>query len=346
MSSQTDRTYDASAPSPYAPRWVRHATQRPRRIQTIGEGRSTLRDNDLRATEPLAAQRHEHTAPPLAARHPEGDEDLVIDDFRVPRSLDPGTVPDPWPASRSRIRTGVFGMFGRLALAVAIAGVGAFIAVGKLSVSLPDASGASDQPQPKTAVASRFDFPAPAAPDTKAPETKTISESVASETQARPSQPIMTTPAAPQPELPPMKVATATPTLPAAAAAPSNPVIASPPAVPAPAAPPVVASAVDAPPGLDPNSEEVASLVKRGEGLATAGDIAAARLMLRRAAESHNARAALALAATYDPLVLKKIGAFGVSPDVATARRWYEKAQEYGSAEAPRRLELLASRGQ
>ena len=80
--------------------------------------------------------------------------------------------------------------------------------------------------------------------------------------------------------------------------------------------------------------------------MASAGDIAAARLMLRRAAEAHNARAALALAATYDPLVLKKIGAFGVSPDIATARRWYEKAQEYGSAEAPRRLELLASRGQ
>jgi TPR repeat protein len=65
---------------------------------------------------------------------------------------------------------------------------------------------------------------------------------------------------------------------------------------------------------------------------------------LRRAAEARNAQAALALGATYDPGVLETLGIFGVSPDVAKARSWYEKARAYGSAEAPRRLDLLATR--
>jgi len=40
--------------------------------------------------------------------------------------------------------------------------------------------------------------------------------------------------------------------------------------------------------------------------------------------------------------VLRTLGIFGVTPDVAMARSWYEKAKAFGSAEAPRRLELLA----
>ena len=52
-----------------------------------------------------------------------------------------------------------------------------------------------------------------------------------------------------------------------------------------------------------------------------------------------------ALGATYDPVVFRSLGIFGVTPDVAMARSWYEKARAYGSAEAPRRLELLAKSG-
>jgi hypothetical protein len=92
---------------------------------------------------------------------------------------------------------------------------------------------------------------------------------------------------------------------------------------------------------LDPN--EVNFLVKRGEELLTTGDIASARLLLRRAAEAHDARAALALAASYDPIELKRLGVYGSTPDVVAARDWYEKAKQFGSREAPRRLELLAS---
>ena len=64
--------------------------------------------------------------------------------------------------------------------------------------------------------------------------------------------------------------------------------------------------------------------------------------MLRRAAESENAEAALMLAATYDPVVLRELKVHGVAADVAMARTWYEKAEKLGSAEASRLLEILA----
>ena len=104
---------------------------------------------------------------------------------------------------------------------------------------------------------------------------------------------------------------------------------------PAPPQTPVASRSMDA--------QEIAQMVKRGEELLNTGDVASARLLLRRAAEARDARAAFALAATYDPSVLKRLGVYGSTPDVALARDWYEKAKQYGSREAPQRLELLAS---
>ncbi len=91
--------------------------------------------------------------------------------------------------------------------------------------------------------------------------------------------------------------------------------------------------------------DEVASLRQRGQDLIGTGDIAAARLVLQRAAESHDAAAALALGATHDPLVLRelKVYGFGFAGDLALARAWYEKARDYGSPDAMRRLERLAN---
>jgi hypothetical protein len=89
--------------------------------------------------------------------------------------------------------------------------------------------------------------------------------------------------------------------------------------------------------------EEVAGMLKRGEELLVQGDIASARLLLQRAADAQDARAALALAASYDPIEMKRLGVYGATSDVAKARDWYEKAKQYGSREAPKRLELLAS---
>jgi hypothetical protein len=89
-------------------------------------------------------------------------------------------------------------------------------------------------------------------------------------------------------------------------------------------------------PGLDPDT--IAMLVRRGEALIDNGDISAARLVLERAADAGDARAALLMGATYDPDALSKLFARGVAPDVAKARSWYRQAAERGSAEAVRRL--------
>jgi hypothetical protein len=88
--------------------------------------------------------------------------------------------------------------------------------------------------------------------------------------------------------------------------------------------------------------EDIAVLLKRGKDLIAHGDIAAARVTLKRAAEANHAEAALALASTYDPIVLRELKVYGFPADAAMARAWYEKAKELGSAVAPRRLEMLA----
>jgi hypothetical protein len=93
---------------------------------------------------------------------------------------------------------------------------------------------------------------------------------------------------------------------------------------------------------LDP--ESIKLLLQQGEQFVASGDLASARLVFRRAAEAGDAAAALALGATYDPVVLAKIGVRGMGADVEKARSWYEKAKDFGSPDAPRRLETLANR--
>jgi hypothetical protein len=91
------------------------------------------------------------------------------------------------------------------------------------------------------------------------------------------------------------------------------------------------------------DQEEIAVLLKRGKDLIANGDLAAARLVLQRAAHANDAEAALALGATYDPYVLRALKVYGFKADPVMARVWYEKARELGSAAAPRRLEMLTS---
>jgi hypothetical protein len=89
--------------------------------------------------------------------------------------------------------------------------------------------------------------------------------------------------------------------------------------------------------------EEVSLLVRRGEDLVANGDIAAARLLLQRAAEAEDPRAALALAASYDPVVLEQMRTQGLAANAGLARAWYERARQFGSAEASRRLDVQAA---
>jgi TPR repeat protein len=101
-----------------------------------------------------------------------------------------------------------------------------------------------------------------------------------------------------------------------------------------------------APPSLiirQMDRDELAFLVRRGEIFINSGDVAAARLMLQRAAEAGDVHAALALASTFDPNTIQELGIQGLAADEAMARLWYERAAQFGSPEAPQRLQQLAN---
>jgi TPR repeat protein len=122
--------------------------------------------------------------------------------------------------------------------------------------------------------------------------------------------------------------------------------------------PPVQTAAVQAPAPQNPpgqalaaqktqadrnfSPDEIDRMVSRGEAFLAQGDVSAARVVLVRAAEARDPRAALALGSTYDPTVLQRMGAVGIKPDPEKAHFWYERAAEFGSGEAGKRLTALA----
>ena len=103
------------------------------------------------------------------------------------------------------------------------------------------------------------------------------------------------------------------------------------------------ATAAVAPRQIDP--QEIAALLKRAEELVAIGDLPAARLLLLRIAETHNARAAFELGATSDPNVIKRLEATSTAPDLALARAWYQRARDWGLSDASKQLDALASAG-
>jgi hypothetical protein len=92
---------------------------------------------------------------------------------------------------------------------------------------------------------------------------------------------------------------------------------------------------------LSPN--EIAGMVRRAQEMLANGDVKAARLLLLRAAEAHDARAALYLAKTFDPIMSRQSSSADSAPDLNQARTWYQRAREWGSPEAQRQLDALAS---
>lgn len=158
-------------------------------------------------------------------------------------------------------------------------------------------------------------------------------------------------------DIPRAKEDAATPAAPALAAAPVRPVESAPPPVVAiapPAAadvapPPAAIEVTPAPPSPPPRAtalprDEAAALMKRGRDLLAVGDIASARLILAKLADSGEADASLLLAGTFDPAQLARLHLRGVVPDIDKARAWYKKAAEQGSSEAGRHLQQSASR--
>jgi hypothetical protein len=116
-------------------------------------------------------------------------------------------------------------------------------------------------------------------------------------------------------------------------------------AAPSPAAPPAAAPVVTPKDNL-PTDERarLERLVGLGNRQLSNGNIAAAREFYRRAADGGLAEGALLLATTYDPAELSVIKVQGLSPDLAEARRWYERAKALGSPGADARLGRLGSR--
>jgi hypothetical protein len=255
----------------------------------------------------------------------------------TPRSLDPVVMPEP---PKPRLDGPTWGMVVRLGGAVVAAAVAALFVTG--AVRLPGIDISLGARESATAVAQ-------ARPGNMLPQRQPVVVADASPSSPSP----VDTAAALLPPTPVQPVVIAQ-----ASAAPSHP-------------PPEVLTAyasldtqptgtslkkgddMQAPPAATPklgelralDSDELAGLVRRGQALLNEGDIASARLLLRRAAEAGDANAALMLAGSYDRAELARLKVIGVAPDHAQAKLWYTKAVEHGSAEAVRRLQQLAQRG-
>jgi hypothetical protein len=85
------------------------------------------------------------------------------------------------------------------------------------------------------------------------------------------------------------------------------------------------------------------AMLAKGKAFEQAGELNAAFLVWRRAAETGSAPAQLELASFYDPLETPPKAGF--TPDGARAADWYERAALAGSAEAQRKFGLLLAKG-
>lgn len=215
----------------------------------------------------------------------------------------------------------------------AVLGITNFL--GKQIPSTVAAAARPQQPDPRRGLGEAV----PRAPKDQSQVSKSVTTVVASARTFAPAPAAMAMPA-PAAMTMPVPVAVATPTPVVNAMLPPMPTAARPtappPAAPAATVPTMIVRPLDA--------DELASLIKRGEALINTGDLSSARLALRRAAEAGDGRAALLLAGTYDPTLLDRLGFQENSADIAMARLWYQRAQQFGSAEAPRRLQQLATK--
>jgi TPR repeat protein len=82
--------------------------------------------------------------------------------------------------------------------------------------------------------------------------------------------------------------------------------------------------------------------LEKGNETLKNGNVVVARQFYQRAAGSGLPEAAMAMAATYDAHELARMeGVFGVQPDTAMAKKWYEEAWQLGARDAESRLGRL-----
>lgn len=356
MNSRAFRPKDLDAALMYAPPWARDSEPEP-------EPESVAEADDLADADDIAETPPEDDGETDDMPRFLGDRAMV--DLRRRLSLDPEIVPPP--PIRLEERPSVVRIAVRLCAVTAVAALVAWVVVSysrlrlraheiahtdissdiasaapggvklvHVHTPMPDAAAEpADAPAAAPAVVHAFaaEQKAPAPPPAETPQpAQQPGVSVAVETPA----PATAWPAPPQ-------QAAASPAMQTAAPANGWP---SPPQQPGEAiavqTPPPPPAAVDTTrPTLD--ADEIAVLLNRGKAFLNDGDVVSARLVLRRAAEAGSAEAALALGASFDPLVIKQTGAVGVRGDAEQARQWYQKAAALGSNVASRQLANLAN---
>gem|GEM_PF-1695877 len=299
------------APTMYAPPWAREGTR-----DAPGDAGMAAVDKALNASAEF--RRTLPAAAPLEAaggkrrwRDKPFDGDIAARHLRARPSLDPVAVPMPPMPPMPTV-----GILARVAGAVGLAALAAFFMVGTAPLSLAVKADGEAAP---ASFWSRFG--AQGGIHRQAPQEFKLASADGSVPVALAERFAAVGPAPEAQEAPIPAQAMKTIVV--------SPVAAEPPPAPVPTL-------------RAPDREEIAMLVKRSEDLIVQGDIAAARLMLTRAAEAGDARAALVLGSTYESGVLRKLGVLGVAADARQAREWYAKAAEFGSGEAKRRLEQFA----
>ncbi|HEU0061827.1 MAG TPA: hypothetical protein VFR19_18230 [Hyphomicrobiaceae bacterium] len=90
------------------------------------------------------------------------------------------------------------------------------------------------------------------------------------------------------------------------------------------------------------SQDRLEHFVTQGDRHLVDGNVVVARQYYLRAAQAGMARAALRLAETYDPIELRRLNVQGLMPDVAEAKRWYERAVALGDAGAQVKLGRLS----
>ena len=91
----------------------------------------------------------------------------------------------------------------------------------------------------------------------------------------------------------------------------------------------------NAPPVASPLPPAVlAMLLDRGAAMLATGDITAARLLYKRAADAGSAQAAVEIGKTYEPTFLANRRATGIQADPAIAAGWYRRALSLGGTKA------------
>ncbi|PWC78603.1 hypothetical protein TSH64_31185 [Azospirillum sp. TSH64] len=250
------------------------------------------------------------------------------------------------------------GVVARQAVTLAVPVVQAGVADN--STADPPAQGGSSQGGPAQVVeaAAKPDMAEPAVsgssspaavPEPQEPEPQqgepAVAEAPANLQADPPVNPPAEAPAAVQPPPDPpaapvavtMPVTTATPA-PASVAVAAVPAVAAPP--PEPPRAEKREEVVHKPAKL-PSSIPEAALMKRGDDLFAQGDLAGARLYYEMVAETGNAKAALALGRTHDPLVHERLHVRGLAPDPEQAAAWYRRAVAAGSGDAEQQLKKL-----